>query len=123
MLRIVYDQEPIQTADGSYQLQLPPIDGQITISPDVARRTANGYLARYVALTAIATDPALVWQAEPMWRMSVNLQLPGLGNVAKLGEIEVSAISRKVAPLSFDMIQQMQQQAANIVTRLTSTTN
>lgn len=110
---------------------LPPIDsargtmvqGEVQVSPDSARRRANGYLARYVALAIEASDPVLVWGQKPVWRMAVYLTLRGWGQVAKLGEIDVNALTREVLPLSNPQITEMQDRADAIATRLTPTPN
>jgi len=99
------------------------LEGEIQVSPDSARRRANGYLARYVALAMEAGDPVLVWGQKPVWRMAVYLTLRGWGQVAKLGEIDVNALTREVLPLSNPQITEMQDRADAIATRLTPTAN
>ena len=110
---------------------LPPIDsargtmvqGEVQVSPDSARHRANGYLARYVALAMEANDPVLVWGPKPVWRMAVYLTLRGCGQVAKLGEVDVNALTSEVLPLSHTQITEMQDRADAIATRLTLSTN
>ena len=106
---------------------LPPIDpargdtlqGEIQVSPDSARRRANGYLVRYVALAMEASDPVLVWAAKPFWRMAVYLNLRSWGQVANLGEIDVNALTREVVPLFKTQIIEMQDRADAIAARFT----
>lgn len=97
------------------------LQGEIQIAPDSARRRANGYLARYVALAMEASDPVLVQGQRPVWRMAVYLTLRGWGQVAKLGEIDVNALTSEVLPLSHTQITEMQNRADAIAVRLTST--
>lgn len=96
---------------------------EVQVSPDSARRRANGYLARYVGLSIEAGDPALVWGQKPAWRMPVYLTLWGWGQVAKLGELAVDALTREVLPLSSIQIKEMQDRADAIAARLTPTPN
>lgn len=103
-------------------VKAPPIEGEIAVSPDAARRRANGYLARYVALAMEASEPVLIWGDHPVWRMWVYLCLPGYGQVAKLGEIEVDATTRRVISLPQATITEMQERADAIASRLTPAT-
>lgn len=96
---------------------------KIQVSPDSARRRANGYLARYVGLALEAGEPALMWGQKLIWRMPVYLTLHGWGQVAKLGEIDVDALTREVLSFSHIQIKEMQDCADAIATRLTSTPN
>lgn len=96
---------------------------KIQVSPDSARRRANGYLARYVGLAMEAGEPALLWGPKLVWRMPVYLTLSGWGQVAKLGEIDVDAPTREVLSFSHTQIKEMQDRADAIATRLTSTPN
>lgn len=80
---------------------------EVQVSPDAARRRANGYLARYVGLAMEAGDPALVWGHKPIWRMPIYLTLRGWGQVAKLGELDVDALTREVLPFSHTQIKEM----------------
>lgn len=120
MLQIVYEQEPIEAADGTVHVELPPITGRIAVSSESARRCANGYLARHVGVVMAAGEPALVWQDAPVWRMPIYLHLSGFEYIARLGEIDVSALRREVLPLSAEMIETIQTQADAIATRFTS---
>ena len=104
----------------SFTNRPPSLEGKIEVSPDAARRRANGYLARYVALAMEAGEPVLVWGQRPVWRMPVHLTLCSWGQIAKLGEIDVDARTREVLPLSPTQIIEMQDRADAIAARLTS---
>lgn len=123
MFQVIYEQTAKWPESGAFMVKTPPLEGEIQVSPDSARRRANGYLARYVALAMEASDPVLVWGQKPVWRMAVYLTLRGWGQVAKLGEIDVNALTREVLPLSNTQITEMQDRADAIATRLTPTTN
>lgn len=122
MFQIIYEHEQSWPETGTLRIKAPPIDGEITVSPDAARRRANGYLARYVALAMEAGEPILIWGDHPVWRMLVYLCLPGYGQVANLGEIEVDATTRQVISLPQATITEMQERADAIASRLTPAT-
>lgn len=121
MFQVMYEQTANWPDSGAFVVRTPPLEGEIQVSPDSARRRANGYLARYVALAMEACEPILVWGPKPVWRMSVYLTLRGWGQVAKLGELDVNALTREVLPLSNPQITEMQDRADTIATRLAST--
>ena len=120
MFQVIYEQTASWPESGAFLVKTPSLEGKIEVSPDAARRRANGYLARYVALAMEAGEPALVWGQRPVWRMPVHLTLRGWGQIAKLGEIDVDARTREVLPLSPTQIIEMQDRADAIAARLTS---
>ncbi len=123
MFQVIYEQPNSWPETGLFTVKTPPLEVEIAVSPDSARRRANGYLARYVALAMETGEPALVWGENPIWRMPVYLTLRGWGHVATLGEIDVNAQTREVFPLSSTQITEMQDRADAIAARLTSPTN
>jgi hypothetical protein len=123
MFQVIYEQTANWPESGAFMVKTPPLEGEIQVSPDSARRRANGYLARYVALAMEANAPVLVWGPKPVWRMAVYLTLRGWGQVAKLGEIDVNALTREVHPFSHTQITEMQDRADAIAARLTPTAN
>jgi len=123
MFQVIYEQTASWPESGAFVIKTPSLEGEIQVSPDSARRRANGYLARYVGLAMEAGDPALVWGQKPVWRMSVYLTLRGWGQVAKLGELDVDALTREILPFSCNQITEMGERADAIAARLTSATN
>lgn len=121
MFQVIYEQTPTWPENGAFTVKTPPLEVEVQVSPDSARRRANGYLARYVGFAMEAGDPALVWGQKPVWRMPVYLTLRGWGQIAKLGEIDVDAITREALPLSSIQITEMQDRADAIAARLTAT--
>lgn len=105
--------------EGTLQLDVPGVTGEISVSPDLARRRAKGYLSREVAMAFRPGEPVLVWGSQPVWRMTIHLFLRGYGQVAELGAVEVDAISGEVIPLAPAQISAMQGQADAIALRLT----
>jgi hypothetical protein len=122
MFQVVHECHEPWPTEGGLNVKTPALEGKIQVSPDSARRRANGYLARYVALAMEAGEPMLAWSDRPRWRMPVYLQLLGFGQVARLGEIEVDAMTRDVIPLSKEQIIEMQDRADAIASRLTLAT-
>jgi hypothetical protein len=109
-------------SEGTLRFEVPGVTGEISVSPDLARRRAKGYLSREVALAFRPGEPVLVWGSRPVWRMTIHLFLRGYGQVAELGVVEVDAISGEVIPLAPAQIAAMQGQANAIARRLTPPT-
>jgi hypothetical protein len=122
MFQVVYECREPWPVEGALKVNAPALEGEIQVSPDSARQRANGYLARYVALAMEAGEPMLIWGERPCWRMPVYLNLRGFGQVAKLGEIAVDAMTREVIQLSKQQIIEMQDRADAIASRLTLAT-
>ncbi len=107
MIQILRE-EPIEWPDwGPMTVVAPPVALTIPISPTRARRKANGYLAREVAMTLLAHNPRLVVAAQPVWRFDIDLCLPNRGRVATLGTIDVDAEAGNVVPFSADAIDEL----------------
>ncbi len=103
------------------RVETPQLSFEISVAPEVARRCANGYLGLNVAMSILASEPALILGDLPVWRMSANLHLPDFGFVVTVGSIEVDALTGKILPLSPEQITAMQDRADVIATRLTPT--
>ena len=120
MIQILYEPTVEWPKSGPLRMDAHyTLSGEITVSPDEARRAANGYLVSYVGFFMEAAEPCLVWRDYPIWRFSIYLHLRGLGQVARLGEIEVDGATRRVTPLANEKILQIQTRANEIATRLT----
>jgi len=118
MIQVVYEYAADWPEDGPLQVNVPPLSAEITVSPDAARRRANGYLTCDVAMAFRPGNPTLILRNRPVWRMPVYLHLRGVGQVARLGSIEVDANTREVIPLSPAQIAKMQEQANDLAIRL-----
>lgn len=119
MLQILYE-HPIEWGDDDPRTLKATVDLEATlsVSPDSARRRANGYLGQNVAMTIQADEPILVWGKRLVWRMQMGLFLRGLGQIATLGTLDVDAQTREVIPLSIAEISSLQERANAIATRL-----
>jgi hypothetical protein len=119
MVRIVYEHPGEWPDEGPLVLQAQ-FSGEIPVPPDLARRRANGYLAREVALFLTAGDPVLVLGEQPYWRIPAVLCLRGLGELADVGFVDVNARTGQVAALSDESMQTMRTRAHDIASRLAS---
>lgn len=122
MFQIIYEYGGVWPSNRPLQVEMPPLHFEISVSPDIARRRANGYLGMNVAMSILAGEPALVPSNPPVWRMTANLHLPEFGFVATVGFIEIDAVTGKVLPLSFEQITTMQDRADVIAARLSPPT-
>lgn len=112
MLQILYE-HPIEWSDDSPRTLKATVDLEATlsVSPGSARRRANGYLGRYVAMSIQADDPVLIWGKRLVWRMQMHLSLRHFGRIATLGTVDVDAQTRDVIPLSSEEITNIQERA------------
>ncbi len=95
-------------------------DCAIAVSPIVATRRANVYLAMNVTMMTMPGKPTLVLSKQPVWRFAVHFNYPRLGEIGTLGKIEVDAQTGQVIPLTEEQISKMQERANIIATRLSS---
>lgn len=121
-MEIVYELAQAWPKQGALQVCVPSITVDIPISPDAARRRANGYLGMNVGLLLGSSDPRLLMGKQPLWKLSVNLHLPTVGYVGQVGTIHVDATTGEVIPLSATTIQQYQDRAHDLVIRFAPTT-
>ncbi len=93
-------------------------DGKVAVSPVLARRRASGFFAGDVTLMALAGVPMLVLGQRPVWRVPGCLHLPGLGQVATIGSVDVDASTGEVLSPSAERIAAMKRHANAIAARL-----
>ncbi|MCL4860657.1 MAG: hypothetical protein KJZ93_14675 [Caldilineaceae bacterium] len=122
MIQVLYEWNGIWP-EGGVQIQGQfmgkPFAGKVLVSPQEARRNANGYLSMDVAMAIVADDPILVWGERPVWRMTTSLLLADWGRVAQLGTIDVDAMTGDIIPLTAEQIAAIQERANELATRLT----
>lgn len=94
-------------------------DCEVAVSPIIATRRANAYLAMNVTMMTLPGTPALVLGKKPVWRFDVHFNYPHLGKIGVLGKIEVDAQTGQVIELTEQEISMMQERANVIATRLT----
>lgn len=116
MFQITYEYPETWPAEGPIQIDAR-LQGEIQVSPIVARRHANGYLTLEVGTLLGADEPVLVWGERPVWRLTVNLHLPHRGKVAAVGTLDVDATQGTVLPPSDEELQQMQERARDLALR------
>jgi hypothetical protein len=115
MVEVVYEWINEWPEKGPVQVTAPSLTIDIPISPDMARRRANGYLGLHVGLLLGTSDPRLIVDDCPHWKLAVNLHLPGLGYVGQVGVISVDATTGDVIPLSADAMQAIQDRAHDLI--------
>ena len=113
MFQVVYEYPNPWPENGPLHVELQ-FAGEIAVSPEQARRRANGFLSHNVALFAEAGIPVLMLGARPIWRMNIHLVLRSKGNVGRIGVLDVDAVTGEIIPLSDQQIQEMQDHARTI---------
>lgn len=111
MYRIVYEYDEPWPDNGPFHLEKQLVSQEIAVSPVVARRRANGFLAGYVTMMVTAGQPMLILGEKPAWRMTAVLRLPGMGEVGIVGHVDVDAQSGEIIRPSDEEITQMQELA------------
>jgi hypothetical protein len=118
MVQVIYEQPESWPENESKTIRIPSLEVEIAVSPDKARRAANGFLNSEVSMTLHAANPVLIIEPGPVWRFTAEMRLRGLGPVAAVGAIEVDAQSGAVIPLNKTQIRAIQDQANAIIARL-----
>jgi hypothetical protein len=122
MFQVVYEHSEAWPTGKPLLVEIPPVRVEVPVSPDMARRRANGYLVTNVSMTLHAAEPMLVIGKQPVWRFSLEMRLHELGPVATLGTLEVDAQTGEVHSFSGEQIRAIQERANAIITRLTPAT-
>jgi hypothetical protein len=117
MFQVLYEHPSSWPETGSLHVELPPVSVEVPISPDTARRHANGYLVTYVSMTLHAINPVLVIGEKPIWRLSLEMRLLDLGPPAILGSLDVDAQTGEAIPLSRQQIEAIQDQVDEMIAR------
>ncbi len=118
MFQIAYEYAEPWPLDGPAYIKAQ-FETEVAVSPEAARRTANGYLTLEVGMALQPGEPTLILGGRPVWRMLINLHLRGLDKVATLGAIDVDALTDEVIPFSEAKINMIQERANDIAARLT----
>lgn len=98
------------------------VSQKIAVSPDQARRTANGFLAGHVAMMVSGGQPTLVVDQTPVWRVPAVLRLPALGDVSPVGAVDIDAQTGALIPPAPDEITRMQELAHALAAHFASAT-
>lgn len=116
MFQVIYECTDPWPEEGGLTLNAQ-LRGEINISPEAARRRANGFLTMDIGVLIGADDPVLVWGERPVWRLTTNFYLPHMGNVGSVGVIEVDALTGKVVQPSTAQIKEIQDRARDLAIR------
>jgi hypothetical protein len=117
MFQIAYEYQEPWPKEGVLRLEAR-FDGEIKVSPTVARHRASGFLAGHVTMMVLAGEPILVLNDPPVWRIPACLHLPDWGEVATIGVLDVDALTGEVIPPSSKQITMMQHRANDLAARL-----
>lgn len=93
---------------------------KVHVSPESAKRRANGYLTCEVGLPFRPGEPTLLQDEYARWRMPIYLHLLGYEKVAMPGFIEVNAMTRALIPLTTVQITALQDHAHELATSFIS---
>ena len=116
MFQIIYEYTNPWPKDGPLRMELQ-YAGEIAVAPEQARRRANGFLSREVALFAEADTPVLMLGNRPIWRLNIHLMLRGKGDMGQIGVIDVDAVTGEIIPLSGQQIREIQNHARTQIDR------
>ena len=121
MFKVAYDYKKSWPDNGSLRIE-SHLALDIPVSPTVAQRKVNGFLAGYVTMMVSAGKPMLVLDEHPVWRVPANLRLPTVGQVSVLGSIDVDAQTGAILVPKTKEITQMQELAHAIAAHFASRT-
>ena len=122
MVRIIYEHPVDWPKEGSLRVDAR-LQGEVSVSPDMARHRANGYFSREIALFLIAGEPELILGEQALWRVPAILRLRGFGEIAVVGSVSIDALSGEPNPLSSEQIHTIRERANDLANRLAPTTN
>ena len=120
-MEIVYEYAESWPQSGPMQLTVPSVTVDIPVSPETARRRANGYLGVHIGLLLGTSDPRLIVGDPPIWKLAVNLHLPSIGYVGQVGTIAVDAISGDIIPISHETLNAMKDRAHDLIVHFAPT--
>jgi len=119
MFQIAYDYDTVWPEDQPLKIEAH-FAQEIAISPTVARRKANGFLAGYIAMMVSAGQPTLILEDALVWRIPAVLRLPTFGEAGILGTVDIDAKSGDLQPLTPEQITRMQGVARALATHFAS---
>ena len=120
MVEIVYEYADDWPESGPLQVKVPAATVEIPVSPDMARRRANGYIGMHIGILMGSSHPQLVLGDAPVWKLAVDFHLPSVGYVGQVGTLCVDAITGEVIPPSADAVHAMQERANELARRIPS---
>lgn len=126
MFQVVYEYQGTWPEEGQMdfhgQFMEEEFSGMVKISPVEAKRRANNYLSKEVAMGIFADAPTLILREQPCWKLSLSVRLPGLEPTDIPGSIEIDALSGELIPLTTEKLDQLLDMADDIAERLTVAT-
>ena len=87
-------------------------EGELNISPYVAKQKANYYLVMHVGNLVMAADPNLEFKEDgARWLVPAILTNPEIGHIGKIGEVIVDAYTGSIIEVETTPIEEMQANA------------
>jgi hypothetical protein len=117
MFQVIYEYKQPWPEEGTLRVEAQ-FSSEIKVSPTLARRRANGFLGTEVTMMVLAGQPVLVVGDRPIWRIPACLHLPGLGEVATIGSVDVDALTGQVIKPADDQITAIRDRANALAARL-----
>jgi len=108
MFQIAYDYQQAWPENEPLKVEIQ-LAHEIKISPALAQRRANGFLAGYVSMMVCSGPPTLLLGERPVWCVPAVLKLPEVGEVGSVGTVDIDAQTGDVLPLSTPQIHRMQE--------------
>lgn len=91
-------------------------EGELNITPYVAKQKANYYLVMHVGNLVLAGEPNLEFhEGGASWRVPAILTNPDIGYVGTIGEVIVDADTGSIIENETTPVEEMQTNAENIV--------
>lgn len=110
MFQITYNYDQDWCEDEELTVDIR-VSQKIAVSPDLTRRTANGFLAGHVAMMVSGGQPTLVVDQTPVWWLPAVLRLPSVGDVSTVGAVDIDAQTGDLIPPFLNEITRMQELA------------
>jgi len=95
-------------------------EGELNITPYVAKQKANYYLAMWVGNLVMADEPDLQFQeGGARWRVPAILTNPQKGHIGKIGEVIVDTETGNIIESETTSIMEMQNNAKSLAKEAT----
>jgi hypothetical protein len=118
MIRVIREKAAIYAAR---KRGIVPVNEHGYVLGEYARRQGDSYLSMEVSLFYSATEGVFVPLACPLWQFLIQVRLPRLGVLGKLGTLDVDARTGEVIPLTHKQIKQIRERADALVEFRTQT--
>lgn len=80
-------------------IQEPKVSSRSIQSGEQATRRANNYLAKYIGIHFMATDPELIQLDNSIWQVIISYKIPGLSPF-RVGFLDIIESTGEAVPIS-----------------------